>query len=156
MEEFPVNYTCLKSGKEVYASKIVSIDVVRDGPVSDSGKRNLNLEDGKIIKVSYQFMRDHGPKLGGYYIVEDDGDRRFKHAKHFEKEHAEIDHVPFDEGEEGFEEPAGDPDVVGVDLGTPEGDRSVGLNTEDNSGQGQGDSILDDDNATEDGGDVNA
>ena len=78
-----------KCHKEVWAIKIDKIiDPTEPGNESD-GTRILVCE-GSPIRVDGQYLRQHRPEVGGYYVVYKDGYKSYSPAKAFEEGYTRI------------------------------------------------------------------
>ena len=72
--------------KEVHALKISQVDLMRDG---GSGRLHVKVPFDPIA-VSIDYMNRHKPKVGGYYVVYEDGYESFSPAKAFGEGYTEI------------------------------------------------------------------
>ena len=84
-----------KSHKEVSAAKIVDIryDSEKEPEPDTNGGALLVLEVGAGVafaEVSPEFMDKHAPRIGGYFVVYEDGYRSFSPAKAFEEGYVRI------------------------------------------------------------------
>jgi hypothetical protein len=80
-----------KCHKEVWALKIDAIhtDVDRaneENRETDGSAMIVPVEDGYApFRVDHSYVRKHDPKVGGYYVVYEDGYQSYSPAKAFEK-----------------------------------------------------------------------
>lgn len=77
--------------KKVWALKIKSIDfdwqaAQRENRETD-GSATITPEDPRYapFRVDHAYVRKHDPKVGGYYVVYDDGYKSYSPAKAFEE-----------------------------------------------------------------------
>jgi hypothetical protein len=76
-----------RSHKTVHALKIASIDHVRD----DGSARIVPADQGYApFDVEAAYMHNHSPKVGGYYVVYDDGYKSWSPAAAFESGYTRI------------------------------------------------------------------
>jgi len=79
-----------KCHKEVHALKIASIErdldkARREGRETDGTALITPVEDGYApLKVQSEYLRKHDPRVGGYYVVYEDGYKSFSPAEAFE------------------------------------------------------------------------
>ena len=74
-----------KCHKEVHAAKITDVRDYSDPSKDSDGSRWLVVEGPFApIRVDAAFMRKHDPKIGGYYVVYEDGYASFSPAQAFE------------------------------------------------------------------------
>ena len=66
-----------KCHKEVWADKITNI-------THEAGVLRLFLADGGSIAADLEYVRKHNPKVGGYYVVYQDGYKSWSPAEAFE------------------------------------------------------------------------
>lgn len=79
--------------KEVWALKIAGIQAAPNpkGHESDGSRLLVPADDGYApFFVSGDYMRKHAPKVGGYYVVYNDGYKSFSPADAFEEGYARI------------------------------------------------------------------
>ena len=71
-----------QSHKKVWALKIAGIE-----PSAEDGSAWIIPEDKRYARFSVpsEYMTKHGPQVGGYYVVYDDGYKSFSPAKAFEE-----------------------------------------------------------------------
>jgi len=69
-----------KCHKEVQAFKIKTLFKYTNG----EGWLSPNNDSSDIISVTKEYMQKHKPKIGGYYVVYEDGYQSFSPAKAFE------------------------------------------------------------------------
>lgn len=86
-----------KSHKKVWALKIATIEFDTDkanveNRETDGSAIITPVEDGYApFSVDHTYVRKHGPKAGGYYVVYDDGYKSWSPAEAFEAGYALIE-----------------------------------------------------------------
>lgn len=81
---------CYQSHKKVWALKIALIlfdvdEARREGRETDGGATIEPVDEGyAAFRVDHEYVRKHDPKVGGYYIVYDDGYKSWSPAEAFE------------------------------------------------------------------------
>lgn len=85
-----------RSHKIVHALKIKSIvfdkdDAQKENRETDGSATITPEEDGYApFKVDHYYVRKHSPKVGGYYVVYEDGYKSWSPAEAFEKGYTKI------------------------------------------------------------------
>lgn len=72
-----------KSLKTLYALKIKFINPINDNIV-------FEMNNFSPIKVNKQYLTEHQPHVGGYFIIGEDGSQSFSPADEFEDSYALI------------------------------------------------------------------
>jgi hypothetical protein len=88
MSEAAVQLPRYKCHKEVWAAKIMAVDVKRGVEGFRLGARlSLDFGDGResaYAEVDGKWLSKHSPEVGGYYVQYDDGYRSYSPAAAFE------------------------------------------------------------------------
>lgn len=85
-----------RSHKEVWALKIAATEKDSDVAAKESretdGSATLFFEDERYapIKVQQDYVRKHNPKVGGYYVVYNDGYKSWSPAEAFESGYTKV------------------------------------------------------------------